>query len=170
MPLVLGLFSFKGKKKKEKEGSMPTIKEINQESMKAAMKSGDKQLVQFTRNLHAAIRKKEIDDRKDLADPEIIKLISGIVKQREESIVQFKAGNRDDLVAQEEAEANYLKQFLPAQMSAEELKPLVQAAIAEAQAKTAADLGKVMKVLLPKTQGKADGKLVNQLVREALGG
>lgn len=149
---------------------MPTIKEINQESMKTAMKAGDKSLLQFTRNLHAAIRKKEIDDRKDLVDAEIIKLIGTMIKQREESITQFKAGGREDLVAQEEAEANYLRQFMPAQMSAEELKPIVKAAVEEAQAKVPADLGKVMKVLLPKVQGKADGKLVNQLVREALGG
>jgi uncharacterized protein YqeY len=149
---------------------MPTIKEINQENMKTAMKSGDKSVLQFTRNLHAAIRKREIDDRKDLNDAEIIKLVQTMLKQREESITQFKQGGREDLVAAEEAEANYLRQFMPAQMSAEEIKPLVAAAVAEAGAKDAKDLGKVMKVLLPKVQGKADGKIVNQLVKEALGG
>jgi uncharacterized protein YqeY len=148
---------------------MPSLKETNQENMKNAMKSGDKATLQFTRNLHAAIRKREIDDRKDLEDGEVLKLISTLLKQREESITQFRAGGRDDLATGEEAEAAYLRQFMPAQMSAEELKPLVAAAVAEAGAKDAKDLGKVMKVLLPKVQGKADGKLVNQLVREALG-
>lgn len=149
---------------------MPTIKEINQENMKTAMKSGDKSVLQFTRNLHAAIRKKEIDDRKDLIDAEIVKLISTMIKQREESIAQFRQGGREDLVAAEESEAQYLRQFMPAQLSADEIKPLVAAAVAESGAKDAKDLGKVMKVLLPRVQGKADGKLVNQLVKEALGG
>jgi uncharacterized protein YqeY len=148
---------------------MPTIKEINQETMKAAMKGGDKALVQYSRNLHAAIRKKEVDDRKDLDDGEIVKLISTMLKQREESITQFKAGGREDLVANEEGEAKYLRQFMPAQMSNEEIKALVAASIAETGAAGAKDLGKVMKALQPKIAGKADGKVVNQLVREALG-
>jgi len=148
---------------------MPSLKETNQENMKNAMKSGDKAILQFTRNLHAAIRKREIDDRKDLEDAEVLKLISTLLKQREESISQFRAGGREDLAAGEEAEAAYLRQFMPKQLTVDELKPLVAAAVAEAGAKDAKDLGKVMKVLLPQVQGKADGKLVNQLVREALG-
>jgi uncharacterized protein YqeY len=149
---------------------MPSLKEINQEAMKTAMKSGDKATLQFSRNLHAAIRKREIDDRKDLEEGEVLKLISTLLKQREESISQFRTGGREDLVAAEEAEANYLRKFMPTQLTAEELKPLVAAAVTESGAKDSKDLGKVMKVLLPKVQGKADGKLVNQLVREALGG
>ncbi len=149
---------------------MPTIKETNQETMKTAMKSGDKPLVQFTRTLHAAIRKKEVDDRVDMTDPDIIKLIGSMLKQREESISQFRAGGREDLVASEEAEAKYLRQFMPAQMSADEIKVLVQKAVQESQAKDIKDLGKVMKVLQPQVAGKADGKLVNQLVKESLGG
>lgn len=149
---------------------MPSIKEINQENMKTAMKSGDKPTTQYSRNLHAAIRKKEVDDRKDLDDAETVKLISTMLKQREDSITQFKAGGREDLVANEEAEAKYLRQFMPAQMSADEIKALVTAAIAETGAAGAKDLGKVMKVLQPRVVGKADGKLVNQLVRESLGG
>jgi uncharacterized protein YqeY len=149
---------------------MPTIKETNQENMKAAMKGGDKNTLQFTRNLHAAIRKKEIDDRVDLADADIVKLITTMLKQREESITQFKAGGRDDLAAAEEAEAKYLRQFMPAQMPEAELKALIAKVIDEVQAKEAKDLGKVMKVLQPQVAGKADGKLVNQFVREKLGG
>ena len=149
---------------------MPSLKEINQENMKLAMKSGDKTTLQFSRNLHAAIRKREIDDRKDLEEGEIQKLIGTLLKQREESIVQFRSGGREDLASAEEAEAKYLRQFMPAQLSADELKPIVAAAVTESGAKDAKDLGKVMKILLPKVQGKADGKLVNQLVREALGG
>lgn len=149
---------------------MPTIKEINSDKMKNAMKSGDKATTQFARSLHAAIRKKEVDDRKDLDDGEIIKLIGTMIKQREDSITQFRNGGREELAASEEAEANYLKQYMPAQMSSDEVKALIQAAITESAAKDIKDLGKVMKVLLPQVQGKADGKLVNQLVRESLGG
>ena len=149
---------------------MATIKEINQENMKAAMRAGEKEKLQYIRNLHAAIRKKEIDDRVDLDDAAIMKLIGSMVKQREDSITQFKAGNREDLVAAEEAEANYLRQFLPAQMPEAELKALISACVKEAEAKDIKDLGKVMKLIQPKVAGKADGKMVNQFVREALGG
>ena len=133
------------------------------------MKSGDKETVQFSRTLHAAIRKREIDDRKDMDDAEITKLIASMLKQREDSIAQFKQGGREDLVAQEEAEAKYLRQYMPEQMSEEALKALIAAAVSETQAKDAKDLGKVMKVVQPQIQGRADGKLVNQLVRAALG-
>jgi uncharacterized protein YqeY len=149
---------------------MPTIKEINQENMKTAMKGGDKDTVQFSRNLHAAIRKIEVDERIDVTDERAVKIIGSMLKQREESISQFRSGGREDLVAAEEAEAKYLRQFMPAQMSEDEIKVLVAAAVEESQAKDAKDLGKVMKILQPKVAGKADGKLVNQLVREKLGG
>lgn len=149
---------------------MPTIKETNQENMKNAMKSGDKDTVQFSRNLHAAIRKIEVDERIDVNDERAVKIIGSMLKQREESISQFRSGGREDLVAAEEAEAKYLRQFMPAQMSVDEIKVLVAAAVEESQAKDAKDLGKVMKILQPKVAGKADGKLVNQLVREKLGG
>jgi uncharacterized protein YqeY len=124
---------------------MPTLKETNQEIMKTAMKSGDKATLQFSRNLHAAIRKKEIDDRKDLEDGEVLKLISTMLKQREDSIDQFRKGGREDLALNEESEAKYLRQFMPAQLSADELKPIVLSAIAESGAQDAKDLGKVMK-------------------------
>lgn len=149
---------------------MPTIKETNQENMKNAMKSGDKNLVQFARNLHAAIRKIEVDERVDVNDERTVKIIGSMLKQREESITQFKSGGRNDLAALEEAEAQYLRQFMPAQMGVDEIKVLVASAVEESQAKDIKDLGKVMKILQPKVSGKADGKLVNQLVREKLGG
>jgi uncharacterized protein YqeY len=149
---------------------MPTIKEINQETMKTSMKSGDKATLQFTRTLHAAIRKREIDDRKDMDDAEILKLISTMLKQREDSITQFRAGGREDLATSEEAEAKYLRQFQPTQLTVDELKALIAAAVSESGAVDAKDLGKVMKVLQPKVAGLADGKVVNQLVREKLGG
>ena len=149
---------------------MASIKEINQEKMKAAMKGGDKDTVQFSRTLHAAIRKKEIDDRKDVDDTDTIKLIGTMLKQREESITSFRQGGREDMALQEEAEAKYLKQFMPEQLSTDALKAMIAESITEAQAKDVKDLGKVMKVILPKVAGRADGKVVTQFVKEQLGG
>jgi uncharacterized protein len=147
---------------------MATIKERLSEEMKAAMKSGDKNTVTFARNLHAAVRKKEIDDRVDLDDVGVQKIISTLIKQRHDSIEQFKKGAREDLVSKEEAELKYLQHFMPEQMDAGEVQKLVDWAVSEAKATSPKDMGNVMKLLLPKIQGKADGKLVNQLVRERL--
>lgn len=147
---------------------MATIKERISEDMKAAMKSGEKAKLAAIRNLHAAIRKKEIDERIDLDDAAVTKVITSLVKQRQDSIEQFTAGNRQDLVDKESAELHLLQAYLPAQMSQDELVKIIEGAIAEANAKTQKDMGAVMKVLMPKVSGRADGKLVNQLVRERL--
>lgn len=146
------------------------IKESLSEQMKAAMKSGDKDTLGFARNLHAAVRKKEIDDRTDLDDAGVLKIIGSLVKQRQDSIEQFKQGGREDLVAKEEAELKFLQSFMPAQMSEAEIRKVVEWAVAEAKATSPKDMGNVMKLLMPKVQGKADGKLVNQIVREKIGG
>lgn len=148
---------------------MATIKERLSEQMKAALKSGEKDRLSFARNLHAAVRKKEIDDRTDLDDAGVIKIISTLTKQRQDSIEQFKAGGRQDLVAKEEAELKYLQSFLPEQMGEAEVRKLVDWAVTEAKASHPKDMGNVMKLLMPKVQGRVDGKLVNQLVRERLG-
>ena len=147
---------------------MSTIKERISGDMKAAMKSGEKDKLGAIRMLHAAIRKKEIDDRVDLDDAAVTKIISGLVKQRQDSIEQFMAGNRQDLVDKETAELKLLQAYLPAQMSQDELVKIIDQAIQESGAKTQKEMGNVMKVLMPKVSGKADGKLVNQLVRERL--
>jgi len=149
---------------------MATLKEQLSDIVKTSMKSGDKDRLGFARSLHAAIRKKEIDDRVDLDDAGVQKIAQSLVKQRQESIDQFRAGGREDLVMKEEAELAFLKTFLPQQMSEAEVRDLVAWAVAEAKATQAKDMGNVMKVLMPKLQGRADGKLVNQLVKEKLGG
>lgn len=149
---------------------MPTIKESLSEKMKSSMKSGDKETLAFVRNLHAAVRKKEIDDRVDLDDAGVLKIISSLVKQRQDSIDQFKQGGREDLVAKEEGELKFLQSFMPTQMGEAELRKLVDWAVTEAKAAGPKDMGNVMKLLMPKTQGVADGKLVSQLVRERIGG
>ena len=147
---------------------MPSIKERISGDMKAAMKSGDKASLGAIRMLHAAVRKKEIDDRIDLDDAGVIKIITTLVKQRQDSIEQFTAGNRQDLADKETAELKLLQAYMPAQMSQDELVKIIDAAILESDAKNQKDMGKLMKVLMPQVSGKADGKLVNQLVRERL--
>jgi uncharacterized protein len=152
-----------------RDATMPTIKESLSEQIKAAMKAGEKDKLTYARSLHAAIRKKEIDDRVDLDDGACQKIISTLLKQRQDSIDQFRQGGREDLVAKEEAEAAFLKTFMPAQLSADEVKKLVDWAVTESKAAGPKDMGNVMKLLMPKVQGKADGKLVNQLVKERIG-
>ncbi len=148
---------------------MSTIKQKLADQMKAAMKSGEKNKLTFCRNLHAAIRKKEIDDRVTLEDEGVIPIISSLVKQRQDSIEQFKQGGREDLVIKEEAELEFLRSFLPEPLDEAQLRDFVQWAVTEAQATGPKDMGQVMKLLLKKVQGRADGKQVSQLVREKLG-
>ncbi|MFN7684739.1 MAG: GatB/YqeY domain-containing protein [Oligoflexia bacterium] len=149
---------------------MSALKTRLSEAMKSAMKSGDKATTAFARNLHAAVRKREIDDRVDLDDAGVIKIVQSLAKQRQDSIEQFRAGGRNDLVANEEAELKFLQSFLPEQMGEAEIRKIVEAAVTQSGAKSAKDMGAVMKILMPQVQGKADGKLVNQIVREKLGG
>ena len=146
-----------------------SIKAQLSEIIKTSMKSGDKGTLTYGRSLHAAIRKREIDDRKDLDDAEIQKIITTVLKQRRESIEQFTKGARMDLVANEEAEVKFLSQFMPEQMSMDELAKIIDGVLAEVKPTSAKDMGKVMQALMPKVQGRADGKTINQLVREKLG-
>ncbi len=148
---------------------MATIKAQLSDLMKSSMKSGDKDTLGFVRNLHAAVRKKEIDDKVDLDDAGVQKIIGSAMKQRQDSIEQYKAGNREDLVAKEEAELAFLKKFMPAQMGEDEIRKIVDWAVTESKAQGPKEMGKVMALLMPKVQGKADGKLVNQIVKERLG-
>lgn len=148
---------------------MSEIKAKLSELMKASMKSGDKDTLAFARNLHAAVRKKEIDDRTDLDDAGVLKIIGTSVKQRQDSIDQFKQGGREDLVVKEQAELKFLQSFMPAQMDEAEIRKIVDWAVTEAKATSAKDMGNVMKLLMPKVSGRADGKLVNQIVKERIG-
>ncbi|MBN23154.1 MAG: glutamyl-tRNA amidotransferase [Bdellovibrionaceae bacterium] len=147
---------------------MSEIKKKLSENMKTFMKSGQKESLKHARSLHAAIRKKEIDDRVDLDDDAIIKIIQTSVKQRQDSIEQFKQGGRDDLVEAETQELQFLTTFLPKQLSDEELERVVRAAIESSGASEPKDMGKVMPVVLAQVQGGADGKRVSQMVKNCL--
>ncbi len=138
------------------------------EEMKQAMKSNDKAKLSTIRMIRSAVKNKEIDLRKPLDDDAISKVIQGMVKKSEESIDQFKAGGRMDLVEKETKEIEIMKSFLPQPLSREEVLRVIDQTIEETQASSLKDLGKVMKTVMPKLGGKADGALVNQLVKEKL--
>ncbi len=138
------------------------------EEMKEAMKSNDKSRLSTIRMLRSAIKNKEIEQRGKLDDEGIYKVIQAMVRKGEESIEQFKAGGRMDLVEKERREIEILNSFLPQPMGKEEILKIIDQVIVETEAKSLKDMGKVMKSLMPRLGGRADGKLVNQLVRERL--
>ena len=138
------------------------------EEMKGAMKSNEKLRLSTIRMIRSTIKNKEIELRKSLDDEEIQKVIQGMVRKGEESLEQFKLGGRMDLVEKESKEIEILKSFLPQSLTREEILKIVDQTIEETQSTSLKDLGKVMKSVMPKLQGKADGKFVNQLVRERL--
>lgn len=147
---------------------MSELKKRLSETMKVALKSGDKSTLGYARNLHAAIRQIEIDERKDVDDAGVQKIAQTLSKQRRESIDMFKKGGRSDLVEQEEAELKFLQTFLPQQLDEKQVLNLIDQAIKETGATGAKDMGQVMKWLMPKIQGKADGKWVSNIVKEKL--
>ena len=138
--------------------------------MKDAMKAREagKLRLSVIRLVRGAIRQQEIDGQKELSDEDVLGVISKEVKQRRDSIEDFQKGGRDDLVAEAEAEIAVLMEYLPQQLSEDEVRSLVKEAIAASGATSPKDMGKVMKELMPKVKGRADGKLVNGIVKELL--
>jgi len=145
---------------------MDTKAKLN-ESMKESMKSGDELRKRTIRMVLAAIKQVEVDKRTDLDEMAITALIQKEVKNRREALEEAKKANRDDLVAANEAEIKVLEEFLPKAMSADELRALVQAAITETGA-AASDMGKVMKVVMPKVAGRAPNDAISSMVKELL--
>ena len=147
-----------------------SLKEKLTADMKEAMKAKEegKQRLSVIRLVRGAVRQQEIDGKKELSDEDVLGVISKEVKQRRDSIEDFKKGGRDDLVAEAEAEIAILMGYLQQQLSEDEVRSLVQEAIAVSGATSPKDMGKVMKELMPKVKGRADGKLVNGIVKELL--
>ena len=133
--------------------------------LKQAMKLGNKNQVLAIRNILEKIKKIEVDSQKELDENEIIKIISKYAKQLRESIEQFKAGNRLDLVEKEDKELKIVEEFLPQQLSKEKINQIVQDVIKELNAKNMSDMGMVMKKIMDITKGAADGKLISEAVR-----
>lgn len=149
-----------------------TLQEQLVNDMKEAMKSGDSVKVSTIRMLKAAIKNKEIEKggtSYKLSDKEILEVIATAIKQRKDSIEQFTKGNRQDLADKEKKELEILQLYMPPQMSDEDVKAEVKKAIAETSASSQKDMGKVMKVLMPRIAGRADGTVVNRIVRELIG-
>jgi len=146
------------------------LKERLFEDMKRAMKEGNRSAVNAIRMTINAIKNREIELGRELSDDEIAQVIASQIKKREEAIEQFKQGNRWDLVTEETKQVELLKAYLPEQLSEEELERMIDEAIKEVGATSPKDLGKVMRVIMPRVRGRADGSLVNQMVRRKLGG
>src|SRR5690242_16261434 len=133
--------------------------------MKQAMKSRDTLRLSAIRMVLSSVKNREIELRKELDDVQVTETIATLCKQRRESIRLFKEAGRQELVDKEEAELAILQEFLPQQLSREELVSLVDRVIAETSASGGKDMGKVMKALLPSVSGRADGKLVSEVVK-----
>ena len=138
--------------------------------LKASMRTKDTVKLSVIRMLKSAIKYREIEAMKPLDDAGVLQVVSGEIKRHKDSIEQYRAGHRQDLVEKEEAELVILQSWLPAQLAEGELKALVEAAVVKTGASGPRDMGTVMKALLPDVQGKADGKLVSELVKARLSG
>jgi hypothetical protein len=133
-----------------------SLKERITEDMKASMRSGDKERLAGIRLILAAIKQREVDERIQLDDPQVLAVLDKMIKQRRESITQFEAGGRADLVAKESAELAVLQGYLPAQLADSEVESLIRAAIAGTGASSMKDMGKVMAAVKPQVQGRTD--------------
>ncbi|MBS9779638.1 MAG: GatB/YqeY domain-containing protein [Moraxellaceae bacterium] len=147
---------------------MMTIKTTITDTLKTAMKAGEKDKVKVLRNLQAVIKKIEIDDQVELNDTAILAVLQKQIKQRQESLAIYQENNRADLAEKEQFEMDILQEFMPKQMSEEELTALVQAEIAKQGATSMKDMGKVMGALKAQTTGKADPAVVSKLVKQEL--
>ena len=145
-----------------------SIKTQLNDSMKDAMKSGDEVRKRTVRMALASIKQVEVDKRVELDDAAIMNILQKEVKNRRESLEEARKANRADLVEANEAEIRVLEAFLPKAMPAEELRAIVQAAITETGASSPADMGKVMKSVMPKVAGRAPNDMVSATVRELL--
>ena len=143
------------------------LNEIN-EILKISMKSSRKDEVLAIRNMLEKIKKKQVDSQKQLDENEIIQIINKYAKQLRDSIKQFELGNRMDLVEKEKNELKIVENFLPQQLTREEINTIVTNVITKIDAQNMADLGRVIKEIMNITKGSADGKTISDLVREPL--
>jgi uncharacterized protein YqeY len=147
-----------------------TLKARLQADMKAAMKAGDKPRLGVIRLINAAVKQREVDERIELDDPQVLSVLDKMVKQRRDSISQYEAAGRDDLAATERFEVEICQGYLPAALSEAEVDALIDEAVAATGAESMRDMGKLMGVLKPKLQGRADMGGVSQRVKARLSG
>jgi uncharacterized protein YqeY len=147
---------------------MSLLKKIDEDLIKA-LKGGDKDKVTTLRGLKSDVKYRQIEKRPDkLTDDDIIGVLSSAAKRRRDSIEQFESGGRDDLVARETRELEIIKKYLPRELSPGEIESLAREAITEAEASVPSDIGRVMKIIMPKVKGKADGKIIKETVTRLL--
>lgn len=144
------------------------IKGQIQEDMKNAMRSQDKERLAIIRLILAACKQREVDERIELTDEHVLTILDKMVKQRRESIAQYDAGNRPDLAKKEAEEIVVIQHYLPAQLSDAEIEGMIDAAIKETNAASMKDMGKVMGILKPKVQGRADVAAISAKVKNRL--
>ena len=140
-----------------------------EEALKSAIREKNDTAKDALRMLLTSLKVKEKEIKRRPEEAEILQVIGNLVKQRRDSADQFRAGEREELAAKEEDEIRVLENFLPPQLSTEELEKMVDKAVAESGAVSIKDMGRVMKLLMPELGGRADGKVVNELVRRKLG-
>jgi uncharacterized protein YqeY len=145
------------------------LKERIQQDMKDAMRAADKPQLATIRLMLAAIKQKEVDERKDLDDAEVTAVLDRMIKQRRESISQFEKAGRTDLVDQEKAELTVIQTYLPEPLSETEINALIDEAMSQTGAASIKDMGKVMALLKPRLQGRADMGAVSALIKARLG-
>jgi hypothetical protein len=149
-------------------GDVMAFDEIINREMVLAAKSKDKIRLSAIRMIKTGMHNREIDLKRKMTESEFLQMLSSMVKQRKDSIDQFQKGGREDLVEKEGAELKVIQEFMPAQMSEEDIDLEIQRTIQEVGAASIKDMGKVMKVLMPKLTGKADGKTIGDKVKEKL--
>jgi uncharacterized protein len=146
------------------------LKQRLTDDMKAAMKAGAKERLGTIRLVNAAIKQREVDERIELDDTQVLAVLEKMVKQRRDSISQFEAAGREDLAAKERAEIDVIQGYLPEALSDDEIEALINAAVAETGAASMRDMGSLMGVLRPQLQGRADMGAVSQRVKARLAG
>jgi len=144
------------------------LKQQITDAMKAAMKGGDKSRLGVIRLMLAAIKQREVDERIELDDAQVLAVLDKMVKQRRDSIQQYSAAGRDELAAVEAAEIEVIQTFLPEELAEAEITAIIEAAIAESGAESMRDMGKVMAIVKPEVQGRADIGRVSGLVKQKL--
>ena len=149
---------------------MSSLKGRITDDMKAAMRSGEKERLGVIRMITAAIKQREVDERISLDDAQVLSVLEKMIKQRKESLVQFQAGNRPDLVDKESAEIVLLQGYMPSQLSDSEIDALIADAITSTGAASIKDMGKVMGIIKGKAQGRADMAAVGAKIKAKLGG
>jgi uncharacterized protein YqeY len=147
-----------------------SLKERITDDMKAAMRSGEKERLGVIRMITSAIKQREVDERITLDDAQVLSVLEKMIKQRKESVAQFQAGNRPDLVDKEAGEITLLQGYLPSQLSDVELDALIAEAITATGAASIKDMGKVMGLIKGKAQGRADMAAVGAKIKAKLGG